>query len=133
MAMTDPIADLLTRIRNAQTAVHESLEVPHSRIKESIVKVLAEEGFVSGYEIENANSVYKTISIALKYEEDREPVIRKLTRISKPGRRVYVGKNEIPQVLGGLGINILSTSKGVMSGRTARQEGVGGEVLCEVY
>lgn len=132
MAMTDPIADLLTRIRNAQMALHENLDIPHSRIKESIVKVLSDEGFVAGYTIKE-NGSFKTISVALKYMDDREPVIRKMKRVSKPGRRVYVGKNDIPKVLGGLGINILSTSKGVMCGRDARREGVGGEVLCEIY
>lgn len=132
MAMTDPIADLLTRIRNAQMALHENLDIPHSRIKESIVKVLSDEGFVAGYTIKE-NGAFKTISVALKYMDDREPVIRKMKRVSKPGRRVYVGKNDIPKVLGGLGINILSTSKGVMCGRDARREGVGGEVLCEIY
>ena len=133
MAMTDPIADLLTRIRNAQMALHETLEIPHSRMKESIVRVLADEGYIAGYKIDETNPAFKTISVALKYMDDRAPVIRRMTRVSKPGRRVYVGKNDIPQVLGGLGINILSTSKGVMSGQSARQEGVGGEVLCEIY
>lgn len=132
MSVSDPIADLLTRIRNAQQAYHEDVEIPFSKMKEAIVRILQEEGYVQGYKV-NEKEPFKTISVSLKYVGDREPAIRRMQRVSKPGRRVYVRKDEIPPVLGGLGINILSTSRGVLTGKTARQEGVGGEVLCEIY
>ena len=132
MGATDPIADILTRIRNAYMAYHETLSVPHSRTREAIVKILNEEGYLNAYTVEEGKP-FKTISITLKYVGDREPAIKKLRRLSKPGRRVYVRKSEIPSVLGGLGINILSTSKGVLTGKRAQEEGVGGELLCEVY
>ena len=133
MALTDPIADILTRIRNAHLAFHETLDVPHSNMKEAIVKILAEEGYIQAYQVTTDQKPFKTLSIVLKYIDNRQPAITSLQRISKPGRRVYVGKDDIPQVLGGLGINILSTSKGVLSGHGARKEGVGGELLCSVY
>ncbi|HUG42955.1 MAG TPA: 30S ribosomal protein S8 [Acidobacteriota bacterium] len=134
MAVRDQVSDLLTRIRNAQMALHESLELPHSRQKEAIVEILAEEGYIGGYKLNDAkDSPFRTISILLKYTGEREPAIRQLKRISKPGRRVYVGSDEIPEVLNGLGINVLSTSKGVLTGKAARREGVGGELLFEVY
>ena len=132
MGVTDPISDLMTRIRNAYMAFHETLEVPHSRMREAIVKILLEEGYLAGYRVEEGKP-FKSIAITLKYGADREPAIRILQRVSTQGRRVYVGKDEIPPVLGGLGINILSTSKGVLSGRKAQEEGVGGELLCEIY
>jgi small subunit ribosomal protein S8 len=132
MGATDPIADVLTRIRNAYMAYHETLNVPHSRAREAVVKILKEEGYLDGYTVEDGKP-FKSISIALKYVGDREPAIKKLRRLSKPGRRVYVRKSEIPSVLGGLGINILATSKGVLTGKRAQEEGVGGELLCEVY
>ena len=132
MGATDPIADVLTRIRNAYMAFHETLNVPHSRTREAVVKILREEGYIAGYSVEEGKP-FKSISITLKYVGDREPAIKKLRRVSKPGRRVYVRKSEIPSVLGGLGINILSTSKGVLTGKMAREVGVGGELLCEVY
>lgn len=132
MSVTDPIADFLTRIRNAHMALHETVETPHSRMRESIVKILRDEGFVSGYSVREEGR-FKSISIALKYLEENEPAIRHLQRVSKPGRRVYVNKDEIPKVLDGLGVNILSTSQGVMTCKQARREGVGGEILCQVY
>lgn len=132
MASTDPIADLLTLIRNAQMAGHESVEIPYSRVKESIVRILHEEGYVAGVKV-NEKKPYATLTVVLKYVSNRTPAIRKLRRISKPGRRVYVKKDEIPRVLGGLGINILSTSRGVLTGKKAQQQGVGGELLCEIY
>ena len=132
MGATDPIADLLTRIRNAYMAFHETLDVPHSRMREAVVKILMEEGYLTAYSVEEGKP-FKSIAITLKYVGDREPAIRRLQRVSKQGRRVYVSKGEIPSVLGGLGINILSTSKGVLSGRRAQEEGVGGELLCDVY
>ena len=132
MGATDPIADVLTRIRNAYMAFHETLSVPHSRTREAVVKILKEEGYLAGYAVEDGKP-FKSISITLKYVGEREPAIKKLRRVSKPGRRVYVRKSEIPLVLGGLGINILSTSKGVLTGKVAQEQGLGGELLCEVY
>lgn len=131
MSMTDPISDLLTRIRNAQMAAHEDVQVPYSGIKHAIVRILESEGYVSGHAL-TENEGHKTISIRLKYVH-RVPAIKKIRRVSKPGRRVYVASDGIPRVLDGLGVNILSTSKGVMTGKKARGEGVGGEVLCEIY
>ena len=132
MSMTDPIADLLTCIRNALMAGHESVEVPHSRMREAIVKILRDEGFVTSFDIEEKKPC-SVLKIVLKYDKDRTPAIRGIQRVSTPGRRVYSDKGGIPVVLGGLGVNILSTSSGVMTGRAARARGVGGEVLCEVW
>ncbi len=130
--MTDPIADLLTRIRNALMSGHETTEMPYSKIREEIVRIMKEEGYLVGYTLVEEKPVSR-IKVLLKYQRDRSPTITKLSRVSKPGRRVYAGKDEIPAVLGGLGITILSTSRGVMTGKTARDKGVGGEILCEVY
>ncbi len=130
--MTDPIADLLNRIRNALMAGHETAQMPYSRIREEIVRILKDEGYLIGYSLVEHEPV-GFIKVILKYQHDRSPTITRLKRISKPGRRVYTGKDEIPSVLGGLGITILSTSRGVMTGNAARDQGVGGEVLCEVY
>lgn len=132
MSMTDPIADLLTRMRNAMLAGHESTEVPHSRAKESILKILRQEGFIEGYLVEEKKP-FPILKIALKYGPEHQPAIKKLQRISKPGCRVYAGKGEIPFVLGGLGVSIVSTSSGIMTGKQARAQGVGGEVLCQIY
>ena len=132
MSMTDPIADLLTRIRNAQMARHGSLEVPYSRVKKEIARILQEEGYIAAQSV-NEKKPFSTLTIALKYDASRLPVIRSLKRVSKPGRRVYTGKDGIPLVLGGLGTNILSTPKGIMTGKKALEEGVGGEIMCEVY
>jgi len=132
MSMTDPIADLLTRIRNALMACHETVNIPHSKIKVSIVKILEQEGFISGQHVVEKDP-FLIVKVELKYDSDRAPAIRSLKRVSKPGCRVYVGRDEVPLVLGGMGINILSTSSGIMTGKQAVKEGVGGEVLCEVY
>lgn len=131
--MTDPIADLLTRIRNAQQAAHASLVVPRSKIKLAIVKILKEEGFVEGYVDDESVGHQGIIKIFLRYDDTQHGIIRGLLRVSKPGRRVYVGKAEIPRVRNGLGIAILTTPKGVLTDRDARQAGVGGEVLCHVW
>lgn len=132
MVMTDPIADMLTRIRNALVAKHESIEVPASNIKAAIAEILLEEGFIKNYtRIEDDKQ--GILKIELKYGPNGEKVISGLKRISKPGLRVYVRKDQVPKVLGGLGIAILSTSKGVITDKKAREEGVGGEVLCYVW
>ena len=132
MTMTDPIADLLTRIRNAQMAKDETVEMPLSKAKAEIVKILEEEGYIFGHTV-NHTKPFSTLTVHLKYQAHKEPTIRSLKRVSKPGRRVYTRQGDIPVVLGGLGINILSTSKGILTGKKARQVGVGGEILCEVY
>ena len=132
MPVPNPVADLLTRIRNAQSARHDSVEVPFSKLRAEVLRILKEEGYISGYKV-NEQTPFSTLSIVLKYTADETPVIRVLQCVSKPGRRRYVGKDEIPQVLGGLGISILSTSKGLLTGKKASEIGVGGELLCEVY
>ncbi|MDX2301556.1 MAG: 30S ribosomal protein S8 [Microscillaceae bacterium] len=131
---TDPIADYLTRIRNAIKARHRIVEIPASNIKKEITKVLHEKGYIQNYKFDDQATVQGVIKIALKYNpETREPAIMSLTRISKPGLRKYVDRNSLPRVLNGLGIAILSTSKGVMTDKEARNLNVGGEVLCYVY
>ncbi len=130
---TDPIADYLTRVRNAISAGHRVVEIPASNLKKEMTKILFDQGYVLSYQF-NDSSVQGIIKIALKYDKDtKESVIRKIQRISTPGLRKYVGANEMPRVLNGLGIAIVSTSKGVMTNKKARQENVGGEVLCYVY
>ena len=132
MSMTDPISDLLTRIRNALMARHTIVNVPTSRMKLEIVKILKDEGYVDNFKIvEDAHQ--GLIAIDLKYGHADRRAITGLERVSKPGRRIYRGKDEIPDVLNGLGITIISTSKGVMTGKTCRDRGVGGEVLCNVW
>ncbi len=130
MSMSDPIADMLTRIRNGQMAGHDNVVMPSSKAKIALAKVLADEGYVSAYSI-NENDGKPELSVDLKYFEG-QPVIEMIKRISRPGLRVYKNKNELPQVIGGLGVAIVSTSKGVMSDRAARQAGVGGEIICYV-
>ena len=132
MNLTDPVADFLTRIRNAQNAHHQKLDVPASRLKAEIGRILKEEGYIANVKPveEDGRSVLR---VYLKYGANNEKVIRDLKRISKPGCRVYVGKEEIRRVQGGLGISIMTTPRGVMTGRQARREGVGGEILCEVW
>jgi small subunit ribosomal protein S8 len=130
--MTDPVADFLARVRNAIKARHQKVDVPASKLKLEIARILKEEGYVANYKSTEEDGK-KVIRVYLKYSPDNSPVITQVSRVSRPGCRVYVGRNEIPRVLGGLGINILTTPKGVMTGRQARKEGVGGEVLCEVY
>ena len=130
---TDPIADYLTGVRNAISAGHRVVEIPASNLKKEMTKILFEQGYVLSYQF-NDSSVQGTIKIALKYDKDtKESVIRKIQRISTPGLRKYVSANEMPRVLNGLGIAIISTSKGVMTNKSARIENVGGEVLCYVY
>lgn len=132
MTMTDPIADMLTRIRNAIAVGHDHVLVPSSKIKLAITRILKEEGFIRDYEV-TKDRPQPVIRIWLKYTKEREPVLGGLKRVSKPGRRVYTGRQEIPWVQSGMGIAILSTSKGVMTGGQARRLGVGGEVLCYVW
>ena len=132
MSITDPIADMLTRIRNANTASHKSVDVPASRTKQAIAKILADEGFIEGFE-RVAEGPQGTIRIQLRYGPEKEKVITGLRRISRPGLRVYTRKTEIPRVLGGLGLVIISTPQGIMSGKLARKRGVGGEVLAYVW
>ncbi|MGI5989457.1 MAG: 30S ribosomal protein S8 [Lachnospiraceae bacterium] len=131
--MTDPIADMLTRIRNANTHRHDTVDVPASKMKISIAEILLNEGYIQSYELVDKGS-YKDIHITLKYGRDKnEKVINGLKRISKPGLRVYAGKEELPKVLGGLGIAIVSTNKGVLTDKEARKLGVGGEVLAYIW
>ncbi len=130
---TDPIADYLTRVRNAVKANHRVVEIPASNLKKEITKILFEQGYILSYKFDDS-SVQGTIKIALKYSKDtKESVIKKIQRISKPGLRKYAGANEMPRILNGLGIAIVSTSHGVMTGKQAQRENVGGEVLCYVY
>ena len=132
MVMTDPIADFLTRIRNASLVYHDKVEVPSSRTKKSLAEILKQEGFIKDCEfIEDGKQ--GIIRIYLKYGANREKVITGLKRISKPGLRVYAKKEEMPRVLGGLGIAVISTSKGIMTDKQARKEGLGGEVLCYIW
>jgi small subunit ribosomal protein S8 len=137
MAVNDPIADMLTRIRNAGMAGHTTVSMPNSKIKVAIAKILKDEGFVGGYEVVDGKQAdLKVLRIRLKYvgeRRERHPVITDLERVSRPGRRVYAGKQDIPWVLSGMGIAILSTPKGVMTGQRARQLGVGGEVICKIW
>ena len=130
MSMTDPISDMLTRIRNGQKAHKVSVSMPASSVKVAIARVLKDEGYITGFET-SGEGVEKALSVELKYFEGT-PVIEKVQRVSKPGLRIYRGKDELPKVLGGLGIVIVSTSAGVMSDRQARQQGIGGEVICVV-
>lgn len=129
--VNDPVGDLLTRIRNAQRASHEKTTAPASKLKEAIVKVLKDEGFIKDYLL-HKNDAQGEITIFLKYGHEREPAIRMIRRASKPGLRKYVGKDDIPRVLGGLGIAILSTSKGVLPDRECRKQSLGGELICTV-
>ncbi len=130
---TDPIADYLTRIRNANAANHRVVEIPASNVKKEITKILFDQGYILSYKFEDTTA-QGTIKIALKYDKvTKEPVIKKIQRISKPGLRKYAGSTEIPRILNGLGIAIVSTSHGVMTGKQAKAEKVGGEVLCYVY
>ncbi len=132
MTVTDPIADMLTRIRNANQGLKESVELPASKMKLEIARLLKEEGYIEDYALVRGES-FDNIVLDLKYGENKQRVISGLKRISKPGRRVYARKDAIPRVLGGLGISILSTSKGIMTGRQAERVGVGGEVICFVW
>jgi small subunit ribosomal protein S8 len=134
MNVTDPIADMLTRIRNASAARHKELTLPSSRVKREIARILADEGFIDSFETRSTpESVQDQLVLRLKYVEGKTPVVTGLKRISKPGLRVYARKTEIPRVLGGLGLAILSTSHGIMTGSEARKQNLGGEVLCYVW
>ncbi len=132
--LSDPIADMLTRIRNAQERYHPEVSLPSSKMKEAIARILKEEGYIEDYQV-RADGAKRILTLKLKYKGKRgkERVIRGLQRVSKPGRRVYVGADEIPSVLGGLGIAILSTSQGILTGQEARRRRIGGEVLCYVW
>jgi len=136
MAVNDPIADLLTRIRNAGMRKHHEVRVPASRMKEAIARILADEGYIEGYEVEPGDH-YPTLKLRLKYKQHgtrvRRLAIVGLRRISRSSRRVYVGADEIPETRGGLGVNIVSTSEGVLTGREARKRNLGGELLCEIW
>ena len=137
--LTDPVGDMLTRIRNANKAMHDTAEMPTSRLKAEIARLLKEEGYISDYRVERkpdakgAELPYDTLVIELKYGRSRERVITDLKRVSKPGRRVYARKDRLPRVLGGMGVAILSTSNGLVTSRTAEEKGIGGEVVCFVW
>ncbi len=133
MSMTDPIADMLSRIRNGIQAHHDRVEIPSSKLKVEIARILKSEGFIRNYTLVDKDKIQPTLRIDLKYATDGEPVIHGIERISRPGRRVYRNKQEIPRVLGGLGLAIVSTSKGVLAGHEAAKNGIGGEVLCQVW
>jgi small subunit ribosomal protein S8 len=130
--LTDPIADMLTRIRNANQALHDTVEMPSSKLKAEIARLLEQEGYIAGYSVEEGEPA-KTLVVRLKYDRDRRRVISGLRRISKPGRRIYVDRNSLPRVLGGMGVAIVSTSQGLLTGQQARRRGIGGEVLCTVW
>jgi len=132
MTMTDPVADFLTRLRNANSAYHESISLPHSKLKANIAEILKSEGYIAGFEVKDAE-VGKTLSVELKFGPNRERAIAGIKRVSKPGLRVYAKANELPRVLGGLGIAILSTSTGLLTDRQAAKKGVGGEVVAYVW
>jgi small subunit ribosomal protein S8 len=131
MTMTDPVSDLLTRIRNATQSRHETVDVPLSKMKVEIARILKEEGFISNFIVMPEES-HGVLRIQLRYGPGKKPVIDVITRVSRPGCRVYARKTEIPDVLGGMGISILSTSQGILTGRQAREKGLGGEVLCTI-
>ncbi|MGI8594120.1 MAG: 30S ribosomal protein S8 [Solirubrobacteraceae bacterium] len=135
MSMTDPIADFLTRIRNAIQASHEVVEIPSSNLKRELARILQEEGYISSFSVEPPTSrrASELLEIQLRYAESRQPVISGLRRVSRPGRRTYADSTSIPKVQGGMGTTIVSTSRGVMTGHQARREGVGGELLAEVW
>jgi small subunit ribosomal protein S8 len=132
--MTDPIADMLTRIRNANVAMHDEVRMPSSKLKESLAAVLQREGYIEGYTVtDDPNRPGRQLTITMKYSPDRDRTISGLRRVSKPGLRIYRKADKIPRVLGGLGVAVVSTSKGLMTDREARRAGVGGEVLCYVW
>jgi small subunit ribosomal protein S8 len=134
MTMTDPIADMLTRLRNANQAYHDSVRMPYSKLKEGVAEILKQEGYITSFEVaDNENGVGKTLTITLKYGRSRERSIAGVRRISKPGLRVYAKHTGLPKVLGGLGVAIISTSQGLLTDRQANQKGVGGEVLAYVW
>jgi small subunit ribosomal protein S8 len=132
MSQSDPIADMLTRIRNANKALHSRVELPASREKMELARILKEEGYIADYAVLKGEQ-FDMIAVDLKYTEDRRRVITQLKRISKPGRRIYAKKDKLPRVLGGLGVAVMSTSRGLMTAREAQRQGVGGEVVCFVW
>jgi small subunit ribosomal protein S8 len=131
--LTDPVADMLTRIRNANKALHDRTEMPHSKLKEEIARILKEEGYIRDFHVSGADNGHATLVVQLKYGRGRERVLTDLKRVSKPGRRVYAGKDRLPRVLGGMGVAIMSTSNGLVTSRTAEEKGIGGEVVCFVW
>ena len=133
MAVTDPIADFLTRIRNAQMASHRVVNIPYSNLKKSMTEILYDQGYIHRYKVDREAGPQGIITIALKYNNKSEPVIKKMGRISRPGLRQYAGADDIPRILNNLGICIVSTNKGLMTGKQAKAQNVGGEVLCYVY
>jgi small subunit ribosomal protein S8 len=133
MSVSDPISDYLTRIRNAQMAGHHTVDIPASNIKKRITEILFEQGYISKYKFEDSENNQGVIKIAIKYDSSRQPIIRKMTRISKPGLRKYVKSTELPRVINGLGTALISTSKGVLTDKKARELNVGGEVLFYIY
>jgi small subunit ribosomal protein S8 len=130
--LTDPVADMLTRIRNANRALHETAEMPSSRLKVEIARLLKDEGYIKGYHVEKGEA-FDTLVVELKFGSNRERVITDLKRVSKPGRRIYARKDRLPRVLGGMGTAVLSTSRGVVTSRQAQELGIGGEVICFVW
>jgi small subunit ribosomal protein S8 len=130
--MTDPIADMLSRIRNANRAMHESTRMPSSKLKQEIARILKEEGYIRDFRVESGES-FDTLVVDLKFGRNRERILTDLKRVSKPGRRVYARKDRLPRVLGGMGTAILSTSAGIVTARTAQERGIGGEVICFVW
>jgi small subunit ribosomal protein S8 len=135
--LTDPVADMLTRIRNANKALHETTRMPSSKLKMEIARILKEEGYIRDFHVEEAGGAaelpYPVLVVELKYGRSRERVLNGVKRVSKPGRRIYASKDRLPRVLGGMGTAILSTSRGVITSRTAEREGIGGEVICFVW
>jgi small subunit ribosomal protein S8 len=130
--LTDPIADMLARIRNANKALHETAAMPTSRVKEEIARLLKEEGYIADFRVEKGES-YDSLVVELRYGRNRQRILTDLKRVSKPGRRIYARKDRLPRVLGGMGVAILSTSGGMITARTAQERGVGGEVICFVW
>lgn len=130
--LTDPIADMLTRIRNANMALHDVVRMPTSKLKVGVAKVLVDEGYISGYDVEGDGPKSELV-VRLKYDAQRRRVLTGIKRISKPGRRVYADRDSVPKVLGGMGVSVLSTSQGLMTGQEARRRGIGGEILCSVW
>ena len=133
MPVTDPISDMLTRIRNAVAVRHETVSIPTSKMKESIAQILRDEGFIEGYDVHRAGTIQSSIRIFLHYRSREEPAITGLKRVSKPGLRIYTKKQEIPRYYGGLGVAIMSTSQGVITGKEAWRRGLGGEILCYIW
>ena len=132
MTQSDPIADMLTRVRNALRARHQKVDVPASKMKMELARILKDEGYILNYKMADEGTL-KMIRLYLKYTPQNQPAISKIQRVSRPGCRVYVGSKEIPRVLGGLGVNILTTPRGLMTGRDARKENVGGELICQIW